>query len=146
MKSLLSVSLFIFLFSTNAFARGYGMAGCGLGSILLGDKKGMMQIFAATSNGVGGQTFAMSSGTSNCVDGSGKTAKLFIQANKAALATDMARGEGETIISLATLLGCHDAGKMGQDLKANYKQVFPNANTSVETIYSSINIIAACKS
>ena len=36
------------MFATSAFARGYGMAGCGLGSIVLGDKKGMMQIFAAT--------------------------------------------------------------------------------------------------
>ncbi len=47
----------------------YGMAGCGLGSILFGETENRGgQILAATTNGIyGNGTFAMSSGTSNCV-------------------------------------------------------------------------------
>src|SRR5262245_21507042 len=50
---------------------GYGMSGCGLGSILFGtDQNKVMQILAATSNGCfGSQTFGITSGTSNCVSG-----------------------------------------------------------------------------
>ncbi|MFN8945903.1 MAG: DUF3015 family protein, partial [Pseudobdellovibrionaceae bacterium] len=47
--------------------QGYGMAGCGLGSVVFGDKPGFIQIFAATLNSIGGnQTFGISLGTSNC--------------------------------------------------------------------------------
>src|SRR5205823_3826374 len=40
----------------------YGLAGCGLGSMLFGDQKGMIQILAATTNGTfGSQTFGITS-------------------------------------------------------------------------------------
>ena len=50
---------------------GYGMAGCGLGSLLFGnDNTTLMQILAATTNGLfGSQTFGITSGTSNCTAG-----------------------------------------------------------------------------
>ena len=49
------------------FARNYGMAGCGLGSMIIGKEGG--QIFAATTNGTAyNQTFGISAGTSNCDD------------------------------------------------------------------------------
>ncbi len=36
----------------SAFAvKEYGQAGCGLGAVIIGDTPGMMQTFAATSNG-----------------------------------------------------------------------------------------------
>jgi len=45
--------------------QGYGMAGCGIGSIVFADKPGMIQIIAATLNGTAGsQTFGITSGTS----------------------------------------------------------------------------------
>ena len=44
--------------SSSAFAAGYGTAGCGLGSMLFGNQKGMVQVLAATTNGISGnQTF-----------------------------------------------------------------------------------------
>ena len=46
--------------------KSYGTAGCGLGSLVFGDQPGIIQIVAATLNGIGGQTFAITSGTSNC--------------------------------------------------------------------------------
>ena len=40
----------------------YGLAGCGLGSMVFGDQKGMIQILAATTNNTfGTQTFGITS-------------------------------------------------------------------------------------
>src|SRR5688572_24436401 len=86
-----------------AHADGYGTAGCGLGSILFGDKPGIIQVLAATTNGTfGTQTFGITTGTSNCEDtaASAQNTKAFVQANREAVAKDIARGSGETIASL----------------------------------------------
>ena len=62
--------------------QGYGMAGCGLGSILFGAKPGKIQILSGTTNGIyGNQTFGISSGTSNCdIPEMGQQAAAFITA------------------------------------------------------------------
>lgn len=88
--------------------QGYGMAGCGLGSVVFGQEKGFMQVFAGTTNGTSlNQSFALSSGTSNCGDGSKLVkADQFIETNHVALENDMARGQGETLASLAEVLSC----------------------------------------
>src|SRR5438309_10501086 len=66
----------------------YGLAGCGLGSMIFGDQKGAIQILAATTNSTfGTPTFGISSGTSNCVEGSApQGARNFIEGNRDALA------------------------------------------------------------
>ena len=119
----------------------YGTAGCGLGSILFGNKPGIVQIFAATTNGTfGNQTFAITTGTSNCEDtGKGSaSAKVFIQANREALAKDIARGGGETVKNLATIAGCGDATAVGAKLQRNFTAIFPNAATSTDQVSDSI--------
>lgn len=111
----------------------YGTAGCGLGSIILGDKKGIMQIFAATTNGTSAsQTFGITSGTSNCDDGGTnlQTAKSFVEANREALAKDIARGNGESLAALSTIGGCSDTRAVGASLQKNYSSVFASANAS----------------
>src|SRR6266702_267769 len=68
----------------------YGDAGCGLGSLAFGDQQGPIQIVAATLNGTGVQTFGITTGTSNCHGISGAQAtRIFIEANREALATDV---------------------------------------------------------
>jgi hypothetical protein len=148
MKKLLVV-LGMGLICFSAFARGYGMGGCGLGSMILGDKKGMMQIFASTTNGSSGsQTFGISSGTSNCLDGSGKTATVFIEANKVALANDIARGQGETLSALSAIYQCQNTQNFGSTLQSNYKSIFSSTDASVEKIQSTIQnlSIESCRS
>ncbi len=123
MKKLL-VSVLALGFSATSFAAVYGEAGCGLGSMLLGDKKGMMQVLASTTNGLSGnQTFGISSGTSNCAGG-GKTATQFIDVNKAALSNDVARGHGDTVAALSEIYGCKDAKAFQKTLKSNYPKIF----------------------
>jgi hypothetical protein len=108
----------------------YGTAGCGLGSIIFGAKPGFMQVFAATSNGTGGQTFAITSGTSNCDSSAANQAgiaRAFVESNREAFAKDVSRGSGETIQTLATISGCKDNVAVGASLQKNFKRIFPSA-------------------
>lgn len=116
-----------------ASAQVYGTAGCGLGSIVFGNKPGIIQVLAATTNGLfGTQTFGITTGTSNCGNTGGgvASAKAFIQTNREALAKDISRGNGETIANLATLSGCADAGALGGSLQKNFSSIFPSATVS----------------
>ncbi|HUJ60955.1 MAG TPA: DUF3015 family protein [Kofleriaceae bacterium] len=136
--------------STEVHAQAYGTAGCGLGSIVLGNKPGIMQIFAATTNGTfASQTFGITSGTSNCSDTGGgpSSAKAFIETNRDALAKDISRGRGETINNLATLSGCADANAVGATLQKNFKTIFPTADvTNTDVSGSVVNVLRSDKS
>jgi hypothetical protein len=111
----------------------YGMAGCGLGSVLFGESENQGgQILAATTNGLySNHTFAMSSGTSNCVpDKSSSRAELkknmnmFIAANRVSLANDVAKSNGETIIAISNIMGCSDTTYLGAKLQSRYEKIF----------------------
>jgi len=87
--------------------------GCGLGKLSWQNyphaKTKGSQVMMALTNGTGGNTFAISSGTSGCTDdgrwwAENKTT-MFAQLNSDALAQEMAQGGGEHLTSLATLLG-----------------------------------------
>ncbi|MEK6641208.1 MAG: DUF3015 family protein [Nitrospirota bacterium] len=86
--------------------------GCGLGKKLWEGWKGQKQIapqmFMASTNVTGSYSFSISSGTSGCSnDGKiwdSERASLFIEINYASLSEDMARGGGEHLTSLATLM------------------------------------------
>lgn len=121
--------------------RGYGPAGCGLGSLIFEPNSGFTQVFAATTNySFGSQTFGISSGTSNCTDAEGgsDSAKAFIETNRPAVAKDIARGQGETIDSLTRLAGCADARAVGVALQKNFDRVFPSAAMSDAEVGTSV--------
>ncbi len=131
MKKILCVSAVLGMISFTAFAGNYGEAGCGLGSVVIGDKKGFSQVFAATTNGTSGsQTFGITSGTSNCGSGS-SSAAIFIEANKVALSNDVVKGEGETLNALAEIYGVSNHTKMGKTLKAQYSKIFASNNATI---------------
>lgn len=101
--------------------QGYGMAGCGLGSVVFGDKPGMIQVVAATVNHTAySQSFGITSGTSNCGE-AGKQARAneFIEVNKVALENDLARGAGESIVALGEVMGCQNSN-FTVNLKSQY--------------------------
>ncbi len=134
--------------------QGYGMAGCGLGSIVFGGKPGIVQVVAATFNGtMGNQTFGITSGTSNCVsEDDAKRAELFVETNRLALEDDISRGQGETLSSFASILGCGTNEKLGPQLQKNFETIFPSRATSSKaitegifnTIVSDKELAAAC--
>jgi hypothetical protein len=119
--------------------QGYGMAGCGLGSIVFGDKPGMIQVVAATVNGTGYQTFAITSGTSNCAEGDAhRNASLFIEVNRQALKKDASRGNGETLANLSQIYGCKNAQGFGQSLQQNFEVIFNDDKASSEAVSNTI--------
>lgn len=117
--------------------QGYGMAGCGLGSIIFGDDPGKgTQLGAAIVNDIiFPQTFAISSGISNCgnPDGHASLDTDFIKANKVTLQNESVRGQGETIQTLSNMMGCQNQD-FGSELQKNYKTIF--ATDSVDAIKS----------
>lgn len=131
-----------------AHAAHYGMAGCGLGAMVWKDEPGKIQILAATVNNiVSPQTSAISSGTSGCFEDSGAMAQLnYIETNKEALKIEAARGNGETLQGLSTLMGCQDAGAFNSEVKANYQSIFSNENSQgiLNTIKSNPAVQKTC--
>jgi hypothetical protein len=130
----------VLLAAGSAWAAGYGQAGCGLGSVLFGSQPGFIQVIAATTNGCfGTQTFGITTGTLNC--GSPATpagAKTFIDANREAVAKDMARGSGETLATLTSLAGCRDAKLVGAALQKNFSSIIPNEKVSNDVVADNV--------
>jgi hypothetical protein len=119
----------------------YGDAGCGLGSMAFGDQQGAIQILAATTNGFfGNQTFGITSGTSNCqgMSGGAQASKVFVEANREALAKDISRGSGETIGALTWITGCNDSRLVGATLQKEFKAIFPDEAVSNEAVTATI--------
>lgn len=127
------------------FTRHYGMAGCGLGSVVMGKEGG--QVSAGTTNGTSfNQTFGISAGTLNCVDSpSAEVAGRldhFILVNRSQIQGDIARGNGETIMALGSYMGCTDSSKqIGAQLKANYSDIFNEKVQTNEITDSIISVI-----
>lgn len=130
--------------SESSSSEPYGMAGCGLGSMLLGSDDGFMQVFAATTNGTfASQTFGISTGTSNCVERGVVTAnkeqEAFFEMNFANIKSDMASGEGEYLAAVGSLFGCSETveADLASFSQQNYSQIVPNQETTpVQALYS----------
>ena len=138
---LISILGVTFSMGAVAHADPYGTAGCGLGSLVFENDKGLVQVLAATTNGCfGTQTFGITSGTSNCEDTAGGTAsaKAFIETNREAFAKDVARGQGETIANLSSLAGCSNPTAVGSTLQHNFSQIFPSGAVADTTVSTSV--------
>ncbi|TGM02090.1 DUF3015 domain-containing protein [Leptospira jelokensis] len=136
------ITIISLIFVTNLrtiSAEPYGMAGCGLGSMVPVWKNDIGQILAATTNGsFSSQTFGITSGTSNCTtDGLVKreiAQEVFIAYNEEPLELETAIGNGERIRAVASLLGCpKHAVELGKLMKENHSFLFEKSNSSLET-------------
>ena len=137
-KKLAVVALMV-AFSVGAMAAGENNTGsCGWGAKLFDGQRGIApQVLAATTNGTSGnQTFGITTGTSGCtqdgvVKSSWKTA-MFIDANANKLARDMSVGGGETLETLASLIGVQPGDKalFFQTTKENFANIFPASNVT----------------
>ena len=122
----------------------YGMAGCGLCSIIFGAEEGFLQVFAATTNGTfASQTFGITSGTSNCVARGvvrqSAEQEVFFETNYANIKSDMVSGNGEYLAAVGSLFGCSDEVRveLGTFSQTNYEAIVPNASTtSTQALYS----------
>jgi hypothetical protein len=153
-KKLAVVALMV-AFPVGAMAAGENNIGsCGWGGKLFDGQRGIApQVLGATTNGTfGNQTFGISSGTSGCtqdgvVKSSWKTA-MFIDGNKSKLARDMSTGSGETLESLAKLIGIQDQHKAAffQATKDNFSSIFASDNVTTDQVMASLKQVLASDS
>lgn len=115
--------------------------GCGLGTTVWKGESGVgPQVLAVTTNGTSGnQTFGITSGTLGC-EQNATIASVEVRnltvANLDNLATDMARGEGETLTSLATAMQVEpqDQPVLFATFQENFTRIFPSDDTSAEDV------------
>ena len=124
---ILTVAAFCFLGSQ---AHAIGSAGCGLGSVVFKGNEWWKQLLAVTTNNsTGSQTFGITTGTSNCAPGLfGEVQKQedFMVANLTTLQREAAQGSGETLNSLASVLGCENSSfeNFGVYTQEKYNDIF----------------------
>ncbi len=127
-----------------AFADNIGT--CGWGSKLMEGNSGIApQVLAVTTNGTSGnQTFGITSGTSGCtqdgvVRSTWKTA-MFVDGNMNKLARDMSVGQGESLDSLASLLGMNaqDKATFAQVARSNFAEIFPSDSVTSQQVLASL--------
>ncbi|HEY7746031.1 MAG TPA: DUF3015 family protein [Desulfuromonadales bacterium] len=152
MKVLRIAALFgscLLLFAGTAFAGQAAVnTGCGLGTILWGNKADnsvLSQTMQATTNGTfGNQTFGISSGTLDCQQPANVAASErlmeFTVANMDNLARDIARGEGESLDTLAELLAVpeQNRGEFYANLQGNFADIFITGEESAANVLDRI--------
>jgi hypothetical protein len=144
-KKLMVIAL-LGMIPVGAMAANNNIGSCGWGSKLMDGQSGIgPQVLGATTNGTSGnQTFGITSGTSGCtqdgvVNSSWKTA-MFIDGNKSKLARDMSTGSGETLESLANLIGVQEQDKAAffRATKDNFARIFPSEDPATDQVVASL--------
>ncbi len=152
MKKGLALGLTLLALPAMAFADNVGQ--CGWGSKLMEGNEGIApQVLAVTTNGTSGnQTFGITSGTSGCtqdgvVRSNWKTA-MFIDGNMNRLARDMSVGSGESMESLAAILGMTESDKtvFFSVAQQNFAKIFPSADVSSNQVAASLKSVLASDS
>ena len=132
----------VLLCTTPILASADNVGNCGWGTKLFDGGNGVgPQVLAVTTNGtLGNQTFGISSGTSGCTqDGTVKSnwkTSMFIDGNRQRLARDMSIGHGETLDSLALLMGIReqDRARFNRTAQQNLARIFPSDTVATEQI------------
>jgi hypothetical protein len=112
----------------------YGMAGCGLGSLIIKNHSKGPQIGASILNI--SQVSAISSGSSNCGitkdDLAMKEQEVFMEVNLSSVAKDAAKGEGEHLSAFAEILGCGQGAELNvfsNLTRDNYSDIFSTSDS-----------------
>jgi Protein of unknown function (DUF3015) len=125
--------------------------GCGLGTMIFEGQKGIApQVLAVTTNGTSGnQTFGITSGTLGCTQEGvvrpPTKVRMLLMSSLDNLAVDVARGDGETLESLARALSVEqpDKRRFFAALQDNFLRIFPNENVTAEEVLVAMNAVLA---
>ena len=125
--------------------------GCGAGTMIFEGQSGLVpQVLAVTTNGISGnQTFGISTGTLGCdTDGTVQAsarATQFASANMEKLAHDMAAGGGETLASLADVIGIAevDRSTFYQAARDNFSSIYVGADTTAGELVDNLGKVMA---
>ena len=140
MKKFLAAAAFVAAFSASSSAFAIDSTGCGLGSILFKGHSGLLpQTLAVTTNGFfGNQTFGITTGTSGCsqngtVSGGTGIILAFLENNMEQFALDAARGHGETIDTIASLMNL-PSERVGQTAHDNFAVLFSHKDADAVSV------------
>ncbi len=145
---LLFVGFMLVGFSSALFAdqKNYG---CGLGSMAWEGNDGLIsQVSAATTNGTfGNQTFGITSGTSNCTQfkewTSNEKVNVFVADNMDSLAKDIAKGNGEHLNTLASLMNVpqKDRTAFSAKLQKNFSRIYTSDSVTPTDVVRNIEAV-----
>ena len=125
--------------------------GCGWGTMAMEGQSGVAsKVLAATTNGIlGNQTFGLSSGTAGCHQGGVVKAeykvRMYAGANIDKLASDMAEGQGESLDTLAHLIGIADADRAAffRLTKTHFGELFPAGQVTAGSMLTTLKGLMA---
>lgn len=125
--------------------------GCGWGTIAWKGSKGVpAKVMAATTNGLfGNQTFGISSATAGCsgegVIASGARLNMYAGANLDRIQRDIALGQGESLETLAHLMGVQDADRPAfyRLTKSHFGEIFPTDDVTAGDMLTAISGLMA---
>ncbi|MEW5733643.1 MAG: DUF3015 family protein [Thermodesulfobacteriota bacterium] len=123
--------------------------GCGLGTMVFGNDESLVsQVAAAMINWfLFNQPLAISSGTSNCEKPESLTknekVKVFVADNMDNLASDIARGQGEYVETLAVLMDVPENGRpeFRSKLKNHFPEIYPDASVTADQVTANIQAL-----
>ena len=118
--------------------------GCGLGNkVIKRPDSAVMYSLQATTNGTSAnQTFGISSGTSGCkkvVFVMNDKAQEFVAANMDSLAKEMAKGQGESMDTLAELLNIKDKSTFFAALQSNYTSIYASSKVEMSDVLDNVS-------
>ncbi len=151
MKKLLVASVLTIASISAANAAGENNVGCGWGSMVFNGKTGVpSQVMAATTNGTSGnQTFGITSGTAGCSkDGVVKSSaalSTFMAANFDKVSHNMAVGKGESLETMANLMGIaeQDKATFFSTTRENFDAIFASENSTVKEVIANLGKVMA---
>lgn len=128
--------------ASNLFADNIG---AGLGRLVLKGQKGKaMEIIGVTLNAIGTQTFAITSGTSGYKEGAVigvNYVDVYIAENMDNLATDIAKGDGEYLDTLATMMKVENRDLFKAKLSKNFNTIFTSKEVTSQEVVANIRNI-----
>jgi hypothetical protein len=151
MKTKIVVAALLSMSSIGVATAAPNNVGCGLGVLVFEGHSGLApQVLAVTTNGTfGSQTFGITSGTSGCAeDGVVQEpvqVSMFLDNNLDKVAHDMAVGQGETLDSLASLIGL-DASQKGSFfalVKNNFPEIISSEHATTKDVVEALNRVMA---
>jgi Protein of unknown function (DUF3015) len=118
-----------------------GDSGCGLGSVIINKNSKGMQLLSLTTNGsFSSQVLGITFGTSNCsasgIVSNDQEIENYVKVNQPDIIKEMAMGQGEKVLTLASFYGCTSPASQKQFInltKQHFSEINEKANSDAKT-------------
>ncbi len=149
MKKILFALVLISFIALPAYAVNQKNTGCGLGYLIFKGNDGLLfQVLAVTTNGTfGNQTFGITTGTLDCAQpakfASIEKINTFVADNMDSLATDISKGQGEYLNTLAVLMEVPEGSRAGfySKLQSNFSRIYTSSKITSGEVVNNIQTL-----